>query len=65
MTQEFDFYSLSDLSGYEGKWIAILGKEVIASGKDLKQVYKEAKEKAGKKEPMFARVPRQEEALIL
>jgi Family of unknown function (DUF5678) len=65
MTQEFDFYSVTDMSKYGGKWVAILGKEVIASGEDLKKVHKEAIKKAGRKEPLFARVPKQEEALIL
>jgi len=65
MTQEFDFYSVSDMSEYSGKWVAILGKEVIASGDDLKKVYTEAKKKSGNREPLFARIPNEEEALIL
>lgn len=65
MTQEFEFYSLSDMSKYSGKWVAILGKEVIASGDDFKEVYKEAKEKAKNRKPMFAQIPRKEETLIL
>ena len=65
MSQEFEFYSVSDMSEYSGKWIAILGKEVVASGDDLKKVYDEAKEKSGKREPLFARIPDKEEALIL
>lgn len=65
MTQEFEFYSLADMSQYGGKWVAIVGKEVIASGDDFKQVYKEAKRKAKNKKPMFAQIPRAEETLIL
>jgi hypothetical protein len=65
MTQEFEFYSVSDMSEYSGKWVAILGKEVIASGDDLKKVYDEAKKKSGNREPLFARIPNEEEALIL
>ncbi len=65
MSQEFDFYSLSDMSEYAGKWVAILGKEIIASGDDLKEVYREAKKKAGNKEPLFSRIPKEQETLIL
>jgi hypothetical protein len=65
MSQEFDFYSLTDMSEYAGKWVAILGKKVIASGDDLKQVHKEAKKKAGNKEPLFTRIPKEQETLIL
>ena len=65
MSQEFDFYSLTDMSNHAGEWVAILGREIIASGKDLKEVYKEAKKKAGNREPMFARVPKEQETLIL
>jgi hypothetical protein len=65
MTQEFEFYSLADMSKYGGKWVAIVGKEVIASGDNFKQVYKEAKIKAKNKEPLFAQIPKAEETLIL
>jgi hypothetical protein len=65
MTQEFDFYSVADMSEYSGKWVAIVGQKVIASGEDFKEVYREAKQKAKNKEPMFAQVPKQEETLIL
>ena len=65
MSQEFEFLSVTDTSKYAGKWIAVLGQEIIASGDDLKAVYKEAKEKAGQKEPLFTRVPKEQETLIL
>jgi len=65
MTQEFEFYSVTDMSEYAGKWVAILGNEVIASGDDLKRVYEEAKKKAGNKEPLFTRIPKEQETLIL
>lgn len=65
MSQEFEFYSLADMSNYAGKWVAILGNEVIASGDDLKEVYEKAKKKAGNKEPLFTRVPKEQETLIL
>ncbi len=65
MSQEFEFLSVTDTSKYAGKWIAVLGQQIIASGDDLKEVYKEAKSKAGTKEPLFMRVPKEQETLIL
>lgn len=60
MSQEFEYYSVMNTSEYAGKWVAIVGDKVVASGDDLKDVHK----KAGKKEPLFARIPK-EETLIL
>jgi hypothetical protein len=65
MSQEFEFYSVMDSTEYAGKWVAIVEDKVIASGDDLKEVYKKAKEKSGKKEPLFAKIPKEEETLIL
>ncbi len=65
MSQEFQFYSVMDSPEYAGKWVAIVGDKVIASGYDVKEVYQKAKEKAGKKEPLFVKMPDNEETLIL
>lgn len=65
MSQEFMYYSETDLSSYAGKWVAILGEKVIASGDDFKEVYKKAKAVAKDKEPLFTRIPKEEETLIL
>lgn len=65
MSQEFEFYSVMDSTGYSGKWVAIVGDKVIASGDSLKEVYKKAKEKSRGKEPLFAKIPEDEETLIL
>jgi hypothetical protein len=57
---------LTDTSKDAGKWVAILGKEVIASDDDyLNKAHKKAKKKSGNKESMFIIIPKQEEALIL
>ena len=65
MSEEFMYYSETDLSEYAGKWVAILGEKIIVSGDDFKKVYKEAKKIAGDKEPLFTRIPKEEETLIL
>ena len=53
---------------YAGKWIAVLGTKVIASGKDIEKVYKEAQEiPSGELPPLFEYIPlkEEEETLIL
>jgi len=65
MSQEFLYYSETDMSEYAGTWVAIVGEKVIAHGNDFKKVYIEAKKIAGKKKPLFTRIPKEEETLIL
>lgn len=43
---------IPDLSKYQGKWVAILGKRVLASGKTLKDIEKYVKRKASDKTPL-------------
>jgi len=49
--------SMPDLGDYVGKWIAIVGDKVVASGKDGKAVFEEAKKKYPKREPLIMKVP--------
>jgi hypothetical protein len=49
--------SMPNLGDYLGKWIAIVGDEVIASGTDGKVVFKEAKTKFPNEEPLILKVP--------
>lgn len=61
---EFDFFVKTDLKPYTGKYIALVGKRVIASGDNAKQVWEKAKEKYPQKTPTLAKLPK-EEALVL
>ena len=49
--------SLPNLGAYFGKWIAIVGDKVVASGDDGQVVFKEAQSKHPKKEPLILKVP--------
>ena len=51
--KDFKYFLNHDFSKYEGKWIAILNKRVIANG-TLKQVLRKIKGK----EPLLAKVPK-------
>ena len=59
----YTFYIETDLSDYIGEWVAIVNREIVSHKKDVKEVYKEAKQKYPGKRPLLARVP-EEKALI-
>lgn len=58
-SKSFKFFVKTDLSGYSGKYIAIVDKRVVASGLNAKEVWEEAREKTGKI-PVIAKIPREE-----
>ena len=43
----YQYFMQVDVSKYIGEWIAIYDNKVIASGKDLKEVAKKAKDISG------------------
>ena len=55
--RNYEFYISADLSGYEGKWIAIVDGRIVASGDDAGVVYREAKEKYPNATIAIDRVP--------
>lgn len=63
VSKEFEFYVKADLSKYQGKYVAIVGRKVVSSGGNAKEVIEQAIKKTGKT-PMLAKVPT-DETLIL
>lgn len=63
-SKEFEFYVKANLKEYEGKYVAIIGDKVVASGTNAKEVLEEAKRKFPNKMPALAKIPK-EETLIL
>lgn len=57
---EFDFFVHNPLTRYEGMYVAILGRKVIASGKSAKEVWTNGKKKYPRSLPTIAKIPRQE-----
>jgi len=49
-----------DISNYIGEWIAVCNQKIVAHGKDVKEVFKEAKLKYPKEKPLITRVPEKE-----
>ena len=57
---EFDFFLHNSLSKYEGRYVAILGRKVVASGLSAKDVWDEATRKYPKQVPTIAKLPKEE-----
>ncbi len=56
-SKEFEFYLKADLSRYEGKYVVIMGEEVVSTGTNAKQVLDEARKKHPQKRPFLAKIP--------
>ena len=68
MSVESQFLMSIEKDQYRGKWIAILDSKVIAEGKSLTDVYKEAMKEAKGRTPLFEYIPEketEEQTLIL
>ncbi len=60
MTIDVKWFSKHDFSRYSGKYVAIIDKKVVASGKNAKNVWKDAKKKFPKETPAIAKIPKKE-----
>lgn len=61
---EFQFFVETPLTQYKGKYVALLGKKVVASGVSAKEVWEKAKRKYQKELPTIAKIPK-EEVLVM
>jgi len=57
MSTESKILESTDLSEYQGMWIAILDKNVIASGKTMSEVYDKVFEQKIVRTPLYQRIP--------
>lgn len=57
---EFDFFVHNALTEYEGMYVALFGRKVVASGFSAKDVWKKAIMKSPKRLPMLAKLPKKE-----
>ena len=53
----------SELQEYEGLWVCLCEDEVVASGKNAKAVYEEARKRC--KKPVIFQVPTKEEEVCI
>jgi hypothetical protein len=49
--------TIGNLEQYVGKWVAIVGKDLVASGDNGKEVFQKAKDKYPGKEPFLMKIP--------
>ncbi len=59
-TKNYNSFLKLDLSKHIGEWIAICKWEIVSKGKDIKKVYKEAKEKYPNEKPLITKIPEEE-----
>lgn len=63
-TENYNYFLKADTSAYKGEWIAIVGKKIVAHGKDAQKVYGKAQRKYPAGRISLARAPT-EQRLIL
>lgn len=59
---EAQFLESADLTEYEGQWVAILDKKVVAHAKALSDVYGAVLSMKLVRTPLFHRIPKKDEA---
>lgn len=64
MEREFQFYLRADLHKYEGRYIAIVGESIVASGDDSDKVIEDARKKTGKM-PLLVKVPTEDTYILV
>lgn len=47
----------ANLDSYIGEWIAICDKKIVSHGKNVKEVFSEAKKTCPNKRPLITKVP--------
>ncbi len=60
MDKNYTFFMKTNVEKYIGEWIAICNQTIVSHGKDVKKVFREAKEKYPKEKPLLTRVPDKE-----
>jgi len=53
---EYEWYLKNDLSKYGGKWVAILDRKVVASGKNAGKLLEDFKKKHPNKTPLITKI---------
>lgn len=58
---EARFLESEDFSQFEGQWVAILDKKVIAHGKIFSDVYEQVQDRKITRTPLYHRIPKRDE----
>lgn len=57
LNENFNFFIKEDLHRFKGEWVAIINKNVIDSGDDLKTLAERVKDEYPEEEPFIVRAP--------
>lgn len=57
LDHNFKSFLKIDIKNYEGEWLALKAKEIVAHGKNLKEVHVAAEKQYKPAELLFVRVP--------
>jgi len=60
MDKNYQFFMKTNLDHYIGQWVAICSEKIVSHGKNVKEVFKEAKEKCPKERPLLTKIPDKE-----
>ena len=60
MAVDVKWFSKHDFSRYSGKYVAIIDKRVVSSGKNAKKVWENAKKKFPEETPAIAKISKKE-----
>jgi len=60
LMQNYSFFAKTELSKFIGEWVAICNQEIVAHGKVLKDVLREAKQRYPRVKPLIVKVPEKE-----
>lgn len=52
----YEWFLKEDFKDYAGKWLAIVGKKIVASGTNVTDVIREVKRHYPKEKPMITKV---------
>jgi orotate phosphoribosyltransferase-like protein len=64
MNGNYEYFMKNDFSRYEGKWVVIVNKRVVATGNNIKKMLEKVKKEFPTSEPFLAKIP-SKRALII
>jgi len=62
-SKEYDFLMKQDLSAYEGQWVAVVDKIIIAA-RTLKEAVATAEKRFPQKQPLLMKVPQKQQYVL-
>jgi len=64
MEKDYQFFMKASMNNFIGQWVAICNSKIVSHGKDVKVVFKEAKQKCPKSRPLLTKIPDKENMIF-